>query len=123
MNNKGFTIIELLAVIIILSLVIILSFTAINNSSNNVTNKLYETKKSNIEDAAILAGQDYKKGGTIKVSKLMSMGYIKHDEVVDGVKIVTDPRGKLSSLNNCYVKVEYNNGKVTAQFDPDGQCK
>ncbi len=57
-NKKGFTLVELLGVIIILGLVITISFTSINAVKKNSLKKLVETKENAIVQAAILYGQD-----------------------------------------------------------------
>lgn len=57
-NKKGFTLVELLGVIIILGLVITISFTSINAVKKNSLENLVETKKNAIVQAAILYGQD-----------------------------------------------------------------
>ena len=52
MNKKGFTIVEILAVLVILSLLLILPIPSIKNALTNGKNKINEINKKQIEDAA-----------------------------------------------------------------------
>ena len=51
MNKKGFTLVEILAVIVVLSLIMLLTFPSIMKSFNNSKNKITELNKKQIEDA------------------------------------------------------------------------
>ena len=53
MNKKGFTLTELLAVIVILGLITIIATTSIMGALNNAKEKMLEDKKNNIITAAI----------------------------------------------------------------------
>ena len=52
MNKKGFTLVELLAVLVILSLLLILTIPSIRDALTNGKNKINEINKKQIEDAA-----------------------------------------------------------------------
>lgn len=52
MNKKGFTLVEILAVLVILSLLLILTIPSIKNALTNGKNKINEINKKQIEDAA-----------------------------------------------------------------------
>ena len=52
MNKKGFTLVEILAVLVILSLLLILTVPSIKNALTNGKNKINEINKKQIEDAA-----------------------------------------------------------------------
>ena len=52
MNKKGFTLVEILAVLVILSLLLILTIPSIKNALTNGKNKITEINKKQIEDAA-----------------------------------------------------------------------
>ena len=49
MNNKGFTLVELIAVVAILSLIVIITTPAYDSISNNIKTRNYESKKSTIK--------------------------------------------------------------------------
>jgi len=58
MNNKGFTLVEIISVIALLALVIIITVPIIGNVSESVKKKTLQTKIDNIEKAAVLYGQE-----------------------------------------------------------------
>lgn len=60
MNKKGFTLVELLAVIALLGLIVGICVPSIMNASTNVKKKTLKTKVDNIEKAAVLYGQKNK---------------------------------------------------------------
>jgi type IV pilus assembly protein PilA len=60
MNKKGFTLVELLAVLVILSLLMVIAVPASINVSKKVKAKMYNNKVSLIKDAALLWAQDNK---------------------------------------------------------------
>ncbi len=60
MKKKGFSLVELLAVIIILGLVTVIAVTSINGVSKIIKDKMYKEKIEMIEEAAELWGQDNK---------------------------------------------------------------
>ncbi len=60
MNKKGFTLVEILATLVVLAIVATIAFVSINGISNRTKEKLYEQKIENLENAAILYGDDNK---------------------------------------------------------------
>ena len=52
MNKKGFTLVEILAVLVILSLLLILTIPSIRDALTNGKNKINDINKKQIEDAA-----------------------------------------------------------------------
>ncbi len=58
MKNKGFTLSEILAVMVILSLLLIIAVPASQGIAKRVNEKLLDTKKSVAVSSAILWGQD-----------------------------------------------------------------
>ena len=122
-NNKAFTLVELLAVIVILGMIMVFSIKAISSSTSDVNNKIFTTKNTNIEYSAILYGQDHFNETfpkTVKVSDLVTNKYLTWDESDK----VTDPRGTCASLNNCEVRITKNssNKKITAEFITTSCC-
>ncbi len=125
MNNKGFTLVEILVVITLLALVIIIAIPVTQNISISSNKKLYETKMENITKSAHLWSLDNigcLKGNVcpkltskscsepnlkcfeIKVSDLVSEGYLDYDED----NKVIDPRNKKENLNNVKITITYN---------------
>ena len=66
MNNKGFTLVEIISVIALLALVMIITVPAISKTSLNIKKKTLNTKVENIEKAAILYGQKYRENFTVE---------------------------------------------------------
>lgn len=58
MGKKGFTLVELLAVIVVLSLVMAMAFVSINAVRQSSLEQIVETKIGQIEQAAVLYAQD-----------------------------------------------------------------
>ncbi len=61
MNRKGFTLVELVAVISILGLLMIIMTPAYNNINNNIKEKNYESKKATIKKAILSYTERYLK--------------------------------------------------------------
>ena len=59
MNNKGFTLVELLAVLVILSLLITVAVPSVNKTLLNINENMYCEKVTNLENAARLYAEDY----------------------------------------------------------------
>ena len=78
MNKKGFTLIEVLAVIGLLSIVIIIAVPSITNLRNKSLEQVEKNQIKAIESAAIFYAQDndLKYPITISVEKLISEGYL-----------------------------------------------
>lgn len=66
MNNKGFSLVELLAVIVLIGVIGTLAYTSINYINGRTKVQMYNTKISFIETAAVNYGEDFK--GTLKSS-------------------------------------------------------
>lgn len=60
MNKKGFTLVEILSVIVLISLLLGLGIPGISRISKNMKERSYKTKVNLIEQAAVLWGQDNK---------------------------------------------------------------
>lgn len=84
--NKGFTLVELLAVITILGVVLSITVLSVTSVINNSKNSLSKTQKYNVEEAAKVY---YLKEGIesdntcVSISDLISKGYVEAKEVID----------------------------------------
>ena len=58
MNKKGFTLVEVLAVVVILSIILSMATFGVMNIRRNSIQKLVDTKISNLESSAIIYGQE-----------------------------------------------------------------
>ena len=106
MNKKGFTLVELLAVIVILSILAIVSTTIIFKLVADSRNDVYKENIALIEKAAEKWALDnYEYVGTtapycLNVSKLETDGYITKDSL-------KDPRHKNNNKITGFVKITY----------------
>ncbi len=135
MNKKGFTLVEVLAVIVLLGLLVGIAVPNVLRSQTKAKEKTLATKVKNIERAAVLWGQDNKadikiscnetdeksvnlknktncdKYYEIVVSKLIP-NYIKAD---DGTNIKNPVSNEI--MNGCTITVYTKYGKIYATYD------
>ena len=124
-NNKGFTLVELLAVIVVLSLVMIIAIPAISKNTRNAREAVLKTKVDLIINESVIWGEDNlnyfltsNKGPLksctegskitceITFNDLAEAGYIKYDNEEE--KLITDPTKKKNSLNDEVILLTYN---------------
>ena len=108
MNNKAFTLIELLAVIVVLGLLATITTTNIINAINVSREKAYERQVKLIEEAAERWAVDNiqiaSSNNNINVSELKSEGYLNNNET-------KNPKTK-KDMNGCVlIKKESNKYK------------
>lgn len=104
MNNRGFTLVELLAVIVILAIITGIGTFSVIAISNNTKTKMYCKKVKMMEEAAKMYGQDNiasvvnadpDTGYIIDAKTLLSKSYIKKDEKTnDESRMLVNPRGQ-----------------------------
>ena len=137
MKKNGFTLVELLAVIVLLSLLMVIAIPAALNMGSRVKEKTYDTKIDLMEQAAIdygnnnaglvrtspqcdlsnvLDGENIKYPCIVKtVEELVNAGYLDYDEK-EPKKIVTNPVNNYV-INECNVYIYYKYERVYAKFD------
>lgn len=121
LNNRAFTLTELIAVIVVLSLLITASVAIFINVRKSVLEKEYSNLVVYLETRAV---EFANKTGvtTISVEDLIKEGYIKPDDESD----IYDPRNNTSM--NCYlIKMDYKDGEYVAKLsekleDQEGKC-
>ena len=135
MNKKGFTLVEILAVLVLIGLLLGIAIPGINKISSNMKNKSYNKKVNLIESAAILWGQDNKTRlqansdckidddknlscYKIKVSELLSDNYLDSD---NNSGDIINPIDNKSLTNSC-VYVYKENNRVYAKYVKNGDC-
>ena len=124
-NHKGFTMVELLAVITILAIIMVILIPAVTNISKNTKESILNSKISTIETSASKYGEDnintYQKctngleSGVINddaydeciisVDDLVGLGYLEYDTTKDDASYVGNPvtGGRLSgNVLLCY---------------------
>ena len=87
MNNKGFTLVELLAVLIILSVIITIVVVSVEPIISGSKDELLVNQKHNIEEAAktyyLKEGNLNATNYCVNVSKLISKGYVETSEILN----------------------------------------
>ena len=133
-SKKGFTLVELLAVISVLAIVMVIVIPAVSNNSKTAKEGILKTKLDLIVDQSIIWGQDHinyfvnesaplqectTSDGLVscKISfdALAKEGYVKYD---DG-EIISDPTKRRDNLNNEKIDIVYDKKKndVSATYD------
>lgn len=122
MSKKGFTLVELLAVIVILALLISLSVMGVTAIRNNSLQKIVDTKLADLQSSAVLYGQENQEELTdtctvsgesysyclvVTASFLVEEGYYKVDQTDDSV--LTNNLTNKSMLCNTYQIYRKNN--------------
>ena len=135
-NNKGLTLVELLAVIVLIALILGLGIPGINRISKNMKRKALNTKIGLIEQAGVLWGQDNKtllqandnckdKDGNIvkcykiKISQLIEDDYLDSED--HNSVTYKNPVDDGELINKC-VYVYKKNNRVYAHFATTNNC-
>ena len=148
MNKKGFTLVEILATIIILGLIVVLIVPNITGTSKNAKESILKTKINNLEKAAVIYAQDHRHlltenctvNGTSYngVCKLITVNTIAHDEIDASGNIIhekyintDDDAGHVINptndkyLNSCSIQIYKKYGKIYAVYTnktPGSDC-
>lgn len=121
--KKGFTLIELMAVIFILGVVGMIAVVAVDKVIKDNKEKLYQTQISNIEDAARIWGDAHIKllpdenEGAISIPLLI----LKQDGLVD--KELKNPKNEELFYDNMYIDISYENGTYIYNVVEDSGTK
>ena len=119
-KNKGFTLVELLAVIVILAIVSLIAVPSVNGLLRKSRTNMFCKKVESIEAAAKYYAQDYADKLTfnndissVKVATLLEYGYIKEDN--KGQNDVKDPRTD-ADLKNVDVTIKIISGRYYGAY-------
>ena len=121
---KGFTLVELLAVIVILSLLLLLAVTTVSSQFKNSKDELYDTQLNNIKLAAEMWGSDNKvKLNSISDCVTLTLGYLKDEGYVDA-NIKNTYTGELFKDDEVFVNItkETNRYKYEVFDDSSKLC-
>lgn len=120
LNKKGFTLVELIATIVVLALVVSISAYAITNIINSAKEKNYELLIKNIKDASETYYQECKYSNnsgitcndTVTLQELVNYGYLKGNGTEDNKMEIINPKDN-KNIGACSIAVKYENGKLT----------
>ena len=125
--KKGFTLVELMAVLVLIVIISTIGYAGITAVKNNIEKNLWEAKVEEIETGAIKYGQDNlnKLNGTcndisncleVTVEFLINSNYVDTDEETDeGIEIITNNiTGEIVNSNKVYIYLE--NNRVYAEY-------
>ena len=134
LNNKGFTLVEIIATIAILSLILILVIPNINNGGENAKRKLLDTKIESIESAAVVYAQDNKNKFNSKCDAVGEVCYgisncycydeiIRVQDLIDANILNTDQSSNdiinpltNQTMSNDYVQIYIKYNKIYATY-------
>ena len=131
MKKNGFTLIEILAVIVILSIVASLVTINVINIKNNSMEDLLETKKQNLEAAAIVYGQEHQEELTdectvdeyksdsctiVTVEKLIDGRYFKSTETNENGEIDLKNNVTNKSMKEDKIQIYRKNNSIYAKY-------
>ena len=122
-NKKGFTLVEILAVIVVLALIMTIAVPSTISISNKLKTNMYCEKISMIENQAKLYGEDRRDslnttGTSVTVKMLVDSNYLKKDQKTE--PYIIDPRDKNSKdLYNMQFKIKLKNNRVAVEFNSD----
>lgn len=119
LNNKGFTLVELLAVLVILIAIMSIAIPSISSSLERSKDKQNSAKIRLVKSAAELYVTDYKNKISsstcyIDVDQLINEGYISNDDILDSdseVRLVESV--VFNKSDNSYCVLGYDNSCVS----------
>lgn len=122
LNKKGFTLVELIATIVVLALVVSISAYAITNIINSAKEKNYDLLIKNIKDASETYYQECKYSDitcndTVTLQELVNYGYLKGNGTKDNKMEIINPKDN-KNIGACSIAVKNENGKLTIE----GSC-
>lgn len=137
MNNKGFTLVELLATIVLLAVITTIAVPSIMGISNNVKKNMLETKKDLMKENAKLYGEDnltslaastktLRRKGTntgykcqvLTIGSLVNDGYITLDEDDEEAGKVINPVDN-SDMSDIKIIIYFKNKRVVAAYETE----
>lgn len=125
MNNKGFTMVELLATIGVLAIVITIAVPSVISVSKQIKNNMYKARIKLIESNAKLCVEDGKciPSGTddrLYLGTIKGKGYLKKEDLINPINN--------KPMDDCFVTITKSGERVSASFFEtlgigDGACQ
>lgn len=113
MKNKGFTLVELLGVIIILGLLTLIVYPIINNAFNDSTSKLSNNQKSALENVARIWGTKNTELLSEMEPYYLTIESLKKSGLLEN-KDILDPETE-EQIKGC-IKIEYQQNKYVYTY-------
>ncbi len=125
-NNKGFTLVELLAVVVLIGILSVVAVSTYRGVNESAKKKSLEAKIEHITSAAEKWGRENNitNKTNISVNALVVEGYITADEVSpDGLATITNPLTGENMICNT-IDIFFENGQIKTKYNADIQnCK
>ena len=118
-NKKGFTLVELLSVIVLIGVILSLAVLGVSSIRKTVLEKQYINVKTEIELAAEKYYNDTE-STQMYVQTLLDEGYLKAD---NESKNIVDPRDSQNKLNCYIVDIKDEKGKLDDTGTYEKDCK
>lgn len=121
MNKKGFTLAEVLAVIVLMGILVTIAIPTINTITNNINKRLFNTKKELILTSAEKYAKDNKEfftdgSMTVTIDDLVKAGYVEID--------AKNNENGCTNINGCVInpstKETINDIKILIQKQKNG---
>ena len=110
MNKKGFTLVEILVVIVVLGLIIGIAVPNINKSNRKAKERILLTKIHNIEKAAVLYGQDNR--GKFNKTGGCDIDSSHYNECMELISVETLVKGTLLNDYKSYINADDDSGNI-----------
>ena len=123
LNKKGFTLVELIATIVVLSIVVSIGSYSITNIIKNAKEKDYNLLINNIKDAAETYYQECKYSDNTgnntgidcnidpTLKDLITYGYLKGNGTDDKKMNITNPKDD-NDISDCKISINYENNHI-----------
>ena len=124
MNKKGFTLVELLAVIVILAVLIGIAVPVYITVSKNIRENTYNSKKEQIALAAIKYANENNVSSSMEftVTRLVVNNYYEAEKYIDEVPFISNPLNVDDNMACHIVDISIDNNEYFATVSDNADC-